>query len=195
MAKVTPFYVLVNECLQLFGILHHNLSIDESMVPYFGRHSCKQFIRGKPIRFGYKLWVLCSSSGMPYRVNLYEGKSTDQTNEPLGSRVVKNLIFKCISGSQHLYFDHFFTFYDLVKDLANMGFAATGTIRQNRLKGCPITPVDTMKKKERGAFDRLSAGNVEIVRWIDNNVVTFCSNAVGSEPVGTARRWTKGRYM
>ncbi|CAI6371246.1 unnamed protein product [Macrosiphum euphorbiae] len=29
-------------------------SIDESMVPYFGRHGCKQFIRGKPIRFGFK---------------------------------------------------------------------------------------------------------------------------------------------
>ena len=24
-------------------------SIDESMVPYFGRHGCKQYIRGKPI--------------------------------------------------------------------------------------------------------------------------------------------------
>ncbi|KAF2902195.1 hypothetical protein ILUMI_03989 [Ignelater luminosus] len=30
----------------------HNL--DESMVPYYGRHGAKQFIRGKPIRWGYK---------------------------------------------------------------------------------------------------------------------------------------------
>ena len=30
------------------------LSIDEQMVPYFGRHSCKQFIRGKPIRFAFE---------------------------------------------------------------------------------------------------------------------------------------------
>lgn len=27
------------------------------MVPYFGRHGAKQFIRGKPIRWGYKLWT------------------------------------------------------------------------------------------------------------------------------------------
>lgn len=30
-------------------------SVDEIMVPYYGRHSSKQFIRGKPIRFGYKV--------------------------------------------------------------------------------------------------------------------------------------------
>ena len=28
-----------------------------------------------------------------------------------------------------------------------------GTIQKNRLRGCPITPVDTMKKNNRGAFD------------------------------------------
>ena len=37
-----------------FGVFSHYLSIDEQMVPYFGRHSCKQFIRGKPILFGYE---------------------------------------------------------------------------------------------------------------------------------------------
>ena len=82
----------------------------------------------------------------------------------------------------------------MIKDLGDIGFAATGTIRQNRLKGCPIVPVDTMKKKDKGAFERLSAGNTEMVRWNDNNVVTFCSNAVGAEPVGTARRWIKGKH-
>ena len=55
MAKVSPLYEMLNKKLQQFGILHDHLSIDESMVPYYGHHSCKQFIRGKPIRFGYKL--------------------------------------------------------------------------------------------------------------------------------------------
>ena len=32
------------------------LSYDESMIEYFGRHGCKQYIRGKPIHFGYKVW-------------------------------------------------------------------------------------------------------------------------------------------
>lgn len=32
--------------------------IDELMVPYFERHGSKQFIRGKPIRWGYKLQIM-----------------------------------------------------------------------------------------------------------------------------------------
>jgi len=35
-----------------------HLNFDESMVKYFGRHGSKQFLRGKPIRFGYKIWSL-----------------------------------------------------------------------------------------------------------------------------------------
>jgi Transposase IS4 len=46
-AKVLPLYDSLNQ----FGIWHSSLSIDDSMVPYFRRHSIKMFIRGKPIRF------------------------------------------------------------------------------------------------------------------------------------------------
>ena len=57
MAKVEPLYDLLNKKIQQFGIAHEDLSIDESMVPYYGRHSCKQFIRAKlivsDITYGY----------------------------------------------------------------------------------------------------------------------------------------------
>ena len=33
-------------------------SIDESMIPYFGKHGTKQFICGKPIKFGFKVFAL-----------------------------------------------------------------------------------------------------------------------------------------
>ena len=69
MSKVRPLLSMVKEkFIHYFQFLKtHNLSIDESMVPYYGRHSAKQFIRGKPIRFGYKMLQLhygmwCTSS-------------------------------------------------------------------------------------------------------------------------------------
>ena len=37
--------------------------LDEAMEPYYGYHSIKQFIRGKPIRYGCKLWCLTSPQG------------------------------------------------------------------------------------------------------------------------------------
>ena len=45
-AKVDPIYDEI--------IFNKLLSIDESMVPYRGHFSIKQYIRNKSIRFGYK---------------------------------------------------------------------------------------------------------------------------------------------
>ena len=45
--KLRPLIEAVNEELQKFGIFSSELSIDEQMLPYFGRHSWKMFIRNK----------------------------------------------------------------------------------------------------------------------------------------------------
>lgn len=51
-----------------------NVNYDESIIKYFSRHSCKQFIRGKPIRFGYKMWCLNSSDEYLINFDIYQGK-------------------------------------------------------------------------------------------------------------------------
>ena len=128
MSKVKPLYDLLNSVMIKFGILHENLSIDESMVPYFGRHSFKQFIRSKPIRFEYKLWALCSSSGLPYRIEIYEGKTINETG-PLGSRVVQGLLKVCKNpANHHVFVDNFFSSYDLHVSLKKQHFRSTGTV-------------------------------------------------------------------
>ncbi|XP_042144213.1 piggyBac transposable element-derived protein 2-like [Ixodes scapularis] len=66
MYKGRPLMNLLNGRFQQHGIFHRNLSVDESMVKYFGHHPCKQFMRGKPIRFGYKNWMMCSDDGFCY---------------------------------------------------------------------------------------------------------------------------------
>lgn len=35
----------------------------KALEPYCGHHGLKQFIRGMPVRFGFKLWCLCSLRG------------------------------------------------------------------------------------------------------------------------------------
>ncbi len=54
LAKIAPFYEHLITKFTQFGIFHDVLSIDESMVPYYGHNSCKILIKGKPIRFGYR---------------------------------------------------------------------------------------------------------------------------------------------
>lgn len=39
------------------------------MIPYYGRHPTKEFIRGKPIRWGYKAWVPAEPLGYAYHID------------------------------------------------------------------------------------------------------------------------------
>ncbi|KRY03759.1 PiggyBac transposable element-derived protein 3, partial [Trichinella patagoniensis] len=82
------------------------------MLPYYGHHSCKMFIRGKPIRFGYKIWTM-SSANVLERPEKHE-----------------------------LYFNNFFASYDLLEKLSDKMIRATGTMRNSRTRKIPIMPVD-----------------------------------------------------
>src|SRR6218665_2520257 len=63
--------------------------LNEMIIRYYGHHGLKQFIRGKPIRFGYKYWVICSHNSYYFQFQLYCGKEVlNEQKLPLGSRVV-----------------------------------------------------------------------------------------------------------
>ena len=51
-----------------------HIRIDESTVPYFGQHTAKQYIHGKPIKFGYKLWLMATPLGYCIQFNPSGGK-------------------------------------------------------------------------------------------------------------------------
>ncbi|CAH2104217.1 unnamed protein product [Euphydryas editha] len=74
--KMTKLRPLMNNLKQKFldhTPIEQHLTYDESMIEYFGRHGCKQCIRNKPIRFGYKCWCLNNSSGYLTNFEVYQG--------------------------------------------------------------------------------------------------------------------------
>ncbi|KAK9711703.1 Transposase IS4 [Popillia japonica] len=171
-----------------------NLSVDEQMVPYFGRHSCKMYIKGKPVRFGFKLWCLCSSDGYLYKFVPYAGASADKTTVGLGGGVVLDLLSILENPQNHqVFFDNFFSSYKLFSVLCEQGFYASGTIRDNRTSNCPLESVKSIAKKERGthdcAYDQRTG--ISMVRWNDNSVVTIISNQFNSEPLCPTKRYNR----
>ena len=93
LAKIQPLQDKVNCSLQQFSVFSKNLSIDEQMVPYFSWYSSKMFIQEKPIKFGYKNWVLASSYNYPYKFETYTGASKSKdSSKPLGLQVVCSLL-------------------------------------------------------------------------------------------------------
>ena len=191
-AKLRPLFDAVNQKLLQFGVFIKMLSIDEQMVPYFGRHSCKMFIRGKPIRFGYKNWVLAGEDGYPFKIVPYQGKAFSESTMPLGYTVVNELLSVLSQPSNHeVFFDNFFTSISLLEKLREKGIQATGTIRSNRLKGTTLLDEKSLKKKNRGEMDVSSTEKLCTVRWVDNKVVTLASNHLTEAPVATCKRYDR----
>ncbi len=90
MAKVQPLVDLLNDKLMQFGVFSKHLSVDEQMVPYFGHHSCKMTIRNKPIRFGFKKWIL-AGDGYPFNMEIYTGKAkSSEADNPLCRLVLQH---------------------------------------------------------------------------------------------------------
>jgi hypothetical protein len=194
LTKIRPLLSLLNKNFSQFGVFTDCISIDESMIPYFGKFGIKMFIRGKPIRFGYKVWCLCSTQGYLFSFDVYTGKSqTPNQQGPLGPFVVKKLLSIISDPTGYkVYFDNFFTSPQLLSDLRKSGFRATGTIRENRIGGAPFTETKAFKKKERGYFETCfnGADDICVVRWVDSSPVNIASNFEGPEPLSTCSRWS-----
>lgn len=154
-AKVRQFIESANHRFMQFGVFSHDVSIDEQMIPYYGRHSSKMFIKGKfvyslviktlhrlylqvfdhyshyagkPVRFGFKGFCLASANGYLYQIILYGGASTSYNKTVgLGASVVLSLLENVSVPSEHrVFFDKYFTSYHLMCLLNERGFFAAG---------------------------------------------------------------------
>ena len=109
-----------------------NISIDESMVPYYGCHRCKQYIQNKPVKFSYKLWVAATPLGYGIEFYPFAGKDDNYNkNIGLGDSVVMIVMSKLptVSNSHyHRVMDNFFISPSLLWVLKESGIAATGTV-------------------------------------------------------------------
>ena len=161
------------------------VSIDELMVPYFGRHGRKQFIKNKPVKFGYKLWVVAIPLGYAIQFHPYFGK--DNVFDPdlgLGGSAVDKLtdsLPKHAGLKCHIITDNLFTSPQLVRSLREKGIAGTGTVRLNGVENAPMKSVKEIKNLERGSADVVIDDNDKIafVRCKDNKVVTVISSKYG----------------
>ena len=165
--------------------------MDKKIVGYYGRHPIKQFIRGKPVRFGFKEVALRSTSGYIYKFFLYQVVNAQPRPKDvlLGTEGILNLLEKIPSGVS-VFFDNFFINMYLMKSLTELGIKASGTVRLNRIPGNPFGVKKDLMKKEKGflktAVDAISG--LFACTWKDNNIVSVLSNVDGVNPMKQTNR-------
>lgn len=180
-----------------------NLSYDESMIEYYGRHSMKQYLKEKPIPFGFKVWVLCTVSGYTVNFEIYQGSN------PRSKTLYEEQFGKCIAPLFNMiddfddpvrelpfsfYFDNLFTGIPALLQLKSLGYNGTGTLRENRLpNSCPLK----QKKKETAKLGRgymasksVQGSDIHVTKWVDNSVVSVASTVYGMSPVTKALRYS-----
>ena len=109
-------------------------SIDENMVKFKGRSGMKQYIKSKPIKWGFKFWSYClSKSCYLHQVDIYLGrKQTPEFNLSLGEEVVLQLMEDLEQLFCTVYFDNFFISPKLIEKLFQKDIFGIGTVRANR---------------------------------------------------------------
>ena len=108
-------------------------SINERMVKFKGHNIMRQYVKTKPVKWGFKLWMRCGSkSGYTYEMDVYTGKvptGNQSQSVGLGEKVVFNLTKSLIGTGCMIFMDSFFSSPYLFVTLQRNGMMATGTVR------------------------------------------------------------------
>lgn len=151
------------------------LSIDESMVKFKGRSTIKQYMPMKPIKRGFKIWVIaCAVTGYCLGLSVYEGAEPNADKSiSLGERVVTNLAQAFQGMGYCLFFDNFFSSVVMVRRLLQKKFFCCATIRQTRkfFPKSKLAPDSAMKVTES---DGASSGEIGISKWKDRGKKSVC---------------------
>lgn len=207
--KIRPLIENIRKNCQKFH-LENTYAVDETMVAYKGTRggNLRQYIKNKPHKWGYKFFVLAGVSGIirdfiPYQGELtfiqLEGTKNELSEEEKSLGVGASAVISlCKSlpdpANSVIYFDNYFSSLQLfiyLKD--NMNILSLGTLRSDRIAGCPIETDKILSKQGRGSFDYKADMNkgVIIIKWVDNKCVLLGSTLFGINPTCTVKRYSK----
>lgn len=118
-------------CAELMTPGQH-ICIDESMIKYRGKHKSVMLMPNKPIKRGFKAFVVGTGSGYILHSVLCAGKTDTTTETKSTVEVVKQLVGPYVGQWRRLTIDNYYTFIPLFQQLYAYKVLATGTIRPNR---------------------------------------------------------------
>lgn len=185
--KIRPVLDHFNESFQNAMSNTKTQAIDEHMIKFKGHNIMRQYIKNKPVKWGFKMWCRAdSSTGYLFQFDLYTGRKQGGAETGLGESVVLQLTNGLEGLGCELYFDNFFNSPNLQHTLAYRNIRACGTVRSNRKNIPKNVPVD--KTMQRGQIFTTSSQGISFIKWMDNKAVFMLTNFLSPIPTTTVKR-------
>jgi hypothetical protein len=109
------------------------LSLDESMVSFKGRHKDKVFMPSKPIRIGFKAFVVCEAdTGFLLEWKMYNKREGKEKKNRIVN-TVKSLLGFNRYQSKAVYMDRYYSNKEVFEELLDLGIYACGTIKPSKV--------------------------------------------------------------
>ncbi|XP_066258797.1 piggyBac transposable element-derived protein 4-like [Euwallacea similis] len=167
------------------------ICIDETLVPFRGRLSFRQYIPSKRHRYGIKLYKLCTDKGYTWNMSIYVGKdNTEDRTQSASQNVTMKLIEELLNEGRTLFVDNFYTSMPLAYQLLAQKTHLIGTLRANRKYISPA--VKDAKLAKNQIIAKETPDGVTILKWRDQRdvrMLTTCHS--GSETVVTRNKHGK----
>ena len=195
--KVKPVLTYISTKLYEAFVPGRDLSVDEAMVKYKGRSSIKQYMPAKPVKRGFKIWMLAdAATGYVLKFSVYEGKTNNTVEKGLGANVVLNMTENLHHRYHHVFFDNFFMGIDLMLNLMRLGTYACGTMRQDR-KGYPqcFKPFTKKGLPNRGDHKMVRNGNLCLCLWQDTKPISCCFSNCDMSTSNVTRKQKDGSAL
>lgn len=176
--KISPLMTKLKEAFQSVIIPKESVCIDESIVPFRGRLSFKQYIKNKRHKFGIKLYKLCLEKGYTYNFAVYSGQDKVE-GQSSSANVVFNLSNNLLNEGRTIYTDNYYTSVDLAQKLLEKKTHLVGTLRSNRKRNPKRVIEKKLKKGETVAAEHNSG--IVVQKWKDKREVLTLSTKHTSE--------------
>ncbi|XP_003740690.1 piggyBac transposable element-derived protein 4-like [Galendromus occidentalis] len=164
------------------------LVVDETMVPFRGRLSFRQYIPGKSHKYGIKIFKLCNKDGYTFRTKVYTG-AEGVRSRALPSDIVIELSEPFLDDGWTLVTDNYFTSVPLAKELLGRHTNLLGTLRRHR-KFLPQNVV-TARLDRNQLTGRISRDGIVVGKWKDKRDVLFLSTKHDLRMASSGRRVAK----